>query len=73
MAKDISLKCPVCKARFRSAVICPRCEADLTMEMRTVAKAFLLRQSARKTLIQGDLVQSLNLIRKASRQKKELG
>ncbi len=49
-----SLCCPVCRARFRGAAECSRCGADLTALMVLAAHAYLLRQSARQALRQGD-------------------
>jgi hypothetical protein len=46
--------CPVCRARFRGAVICSRCGADLSAIMMLVASAWRARQAARKWLADGD-------------------
>ena len=73
MTEKASLKCPVCQARFRSETLCSRCGADLTMLMKTAAKAFLLRQAAREAVRQGDLKRFLRLIQQAARQKKDSG
>jgi len=46
--------CPVCRARFRGSSLCSRCGADLTALMLLAAHAYVLRQSARQSLRQGD-------------------
>jgi hypothetical protein len=46
--------CPVCRARFRGSSRCSRCGADLTTVMLLAAHAYVLRQSARQSLAQGD-------------------
>jgi hypothetical protein len=46
--------CPVCRARFRGAVECSRCGADLTAIMSLAAAAWRLRQAARQALAGGD-------------------
>jgi predicted amidophosphoribosyltransferase len=46
--------CPVCRARFRSSSLCSRCGADLTALMLLAAHAYALRESARRSLRQGD-------------------
>ena len=48
------LRCPVCQARFRGSVECPRCGADLGAMMRLAARAYALRQAARQSLRQGN-------------------
>ena len=73
MAEKVSLKCPVCQARFRSVTLCSRCGADLTMLMKTAAKAFLLRQAAREAAHRGELKSFLRLLSQAAREKKDNG
>jgi predicted amidophosphoribosyltransferase len=46
--------CPVCRARFRGSSLCSRCGADLTALMLLAAHAYVLRQSGRQSLRQGD-------------------
>jgi hypothetical protein len=48
------LCCPVCKARFRGVAECSRCGTDLTILMLLTARAYALRQAARKALMLGD-------------------
>ncbi len=48
------LRCPVCQARFRASAECSRCGADLTALMLLAAHAYLLRQTARQSLMQRD-------------------
>jgi len=48
--------CPVCRARFRGAVLCSRCGANLTRVMTLAAAAWTLRQSARRALREGEFV-----------------
>ncbi len=54
-----SAACPVCRARFRSAVTCSRCGADLGPLLVLSARAFRLRQKARTLLREGDFRQAL--------------
>jgi hypothetical protein len=46
--------CPVCRAAFRGAAICPRCGADLAPLMRLAVESWRLRESARQALEMGD-------------------
>ena len=73
MLEDACLKCPVCQARFRAEERCSRCGADLTMLMKTAAKAFLLRQAARKAIRQGALAGFLKFMERAGQQRKDIG
>jgi len=59
------LRCPVCQARFRGAILCLRCGADLTALMRIAAHAYVLRQAARHALLLGDFRAALAAVRKA--------
>jgi predicted amidophosphoribosyltransferase len=52
--RPISLKCPVCNARFRGTVTCSRCGADLEPLMTMVARAWQLRRRAVRALAVGD-------------------
>ena len=52
--RDESPKCPVCQARFRGSGTCSRCGADLDSLMLLVAKAYQLREDARRALQGGD-------------------
>ena len=55
MDDQTSLQCPVCKARFRRVVHCPRCGADLSILMSLASRAYQARRAARRALCQGDL------------------
>lgn len=59
--------CPVCRARFRGAVRCPRCGADLTALMLLSVHAYRLRQQARQALRQGDCSAALARAEQAQR------
>ena len=48
-------RCPVCRARFRGAVECPRCGADLAPLMTLACQAWQARQAARRALASGDV------------------
>lgn len=55
-------RCPTCRAKWRETTTCSRCGADLTQVMRVAAKAWELREQARKALCAGDhTVQALAL------------
>ena len=45
-----SLRCPVCRAKFRGTRECSRCGADLSAIMRLSARAQLYRAVARKSI-----------------------
>ena len=45
-----SLRCPVCRAKFRSTRQCSRCGADLSNLMILSARAQHKRENARKSL-----------------------
>jgi predicted amidophosphoribosyltransferase len=53
-ARNESPKCPVCQARFRGSGTCSRCGADLQSLMLLMAKAYQLREDARRALQAGD-------------------
>jgi hypothetical protein len=57
--------CPVCGARFRGAVTCSRCGADLTALMQLTAQAYHLRQGAREALRRDDTTAAANLAEQA--------
>jgi len=52
--RDEPPKCPVCQARFRGSGTCSRCGADLDSLMLLIAKAYQLREDARRALQAGD-------------------
>ena len=62
---DNVLGCPVCRTRFRGAVTCPRCGADLGAVMALVAQAHRQRSAARTALLAGDPDRALSLAAKA--------
>src|ERR1700761_522050 len=49
-----ALQCPVCRARFRGSRYCSRCGADLADLMRIAARAWRLRNQARRAIRCGD-------------------
>ncbi len=57
--------CPVCQARFRGVAQCSRCGADLTPLMLLTARAYLLRQTARRSLRQGHLKLAMDAVQAA--------
>lgn len=59
--------CPVCRARFRGAVVCSRCGADLTVAMTLVASAWRMRQAARQALAGGDSARAGELASESQR------
>ena len=63
--RDESPKCPVCQARFRGSGTCSRCGADLESLMLLIAKAYQLRQDARRALQAGDYERAQRLASKA--------
>ena len=66
----VAPQCPVCQARFRGSVVCPRCGSDLGLFMGIVARAWALRQRCRKALQAGDLRSALRLAIAARKLKK---
>lgn len=48
------LRCPTCRAPWRGAAPCPRCGTDLAPIMRVAARAWELREEARRALAAGD-------------------
>ncbi len=60
-------KCPVCRAKFRGAVECSRCGADLRPLMRLALEAWKLRSEARRALAAGDLGLALDFAAEAER------
>lgn len=55
------LRCPVCSAKFRGSAACSRCGTDLTLLMRTAARAWVARSQCRAALLAGDLPKALRL------------
>jgi predicted amidophosphoribosyltransferase len=47
-------RCPVCQARFRGAVTCSRCGADLEPLMVLAVKAWRAREDARAAIASGN-------------------
>ena len=47
-----SVRCPVCKARFRGQRQCSRCGADLSRLMLVVGRAYALRRQAKRALLE---------------------
>lgn len=62
---SLANQCPVCQARFRGAVVCSRCGADLGRLMRLAARAWWLREAARAAVATGDFERVLELAAKA--------
>ena len=58
-------RCPVCQARFRGAIMCPRCGADLLPLMQLAMEAWRLRSAARAALSAGEVEQALTLAEQA--------
>lgn len=48
-------RCPICKARLKDALLCPRCGADLTMPLEIEARAESLQQQVVTLLANGEL------------------
>jgi hypothetical protein len=48
------LRCPTCRAAWRSAAACPRCGTDVAPLMRVAVRAWQLREDARRALGAGD-------------------
>ena len=65
MKSEKSLRCPVCRASFRSKAVCSRCGADLTPLMTLAARAYRQRQMARLALHRRDFSQALRLAAEA--------
>lgn len=55
------LCCPVCRAKFRDASICSRCGADLGPLMTRLARAWALRQRARRAARLGQYPRAISL------------
>jgi len=60
-----SPRCPVCQARFRGAITCSRCGADLRPLMFLAARASRLREDARQAILAGDFYEAGELARQA--------
>lgn len=63
----MTLACPVCRARFRGEILCPRCGADLSPLMRLAARSWHARQEARRCLAAGATEQARHRIEIAQR------
>ena len=61
MSTDEKLRCPVCRAMFRSSPECSRCGADLTKLMTIAARSHFLCQAARDALQQDHIDQAKKL------------
>ncbi|MGB7761416.1 MAG: hypothetical protein WBL61_16420 [Bryobacteraceae bacterium] len=59
--------CPVCRAGFRGAAVCPRCGADLTRLMSLAVRASRSRESAREALAAQDWASARKLAGQAQR------
>lgn len=55
-------RCPVCHARFCAEPTCRRCGADLTLLMRTAARAAMLRYDAIDALTAGDFTAARKML-----------
>ena|GEM_PF-2037316 len=64
-ARDESPRCPVCQARFRGSGTCSRCGADLDSLMLLMAKAYQLREGAKRALQAGDCERAQRLASEA--------
>ena len=53
-----SLRCPVCRAKFRGTRQCSRCGADLSKMMTLSASAQRCRENARKSLLAMNFVKA---------------
>ncbi len=60
-------KCPVCRAKFRGAVECSRCGADLRPLMLLAVAAWRYRSQARSALGRGDLGLAFDFASEAER------
>lgn len=62
------LRCPTCRAPWRAAATCARCGTDLLPLMRFAARAYALRESARRALLDPSrAAEALALAREAHR------
>ena len=62
-----SLRCPVCRAKFRGTRECSRCGADLTTLMILSAKARLCRNNARTAIHSGEFEKAHDLATEAQK------
>jgi len=62
-----SLRCPVCKAKFRSTRECSRCGADLSILMSLAARAQFCRENARKAIHSSDFQKAHVLAKEAQK------
>ena len=58
-------RCPVCQARFRAELLCPRCGADLAPLMTLSLQAWRWRKAARQALGEGDFPRAAELAGRA--------
>ena len=65
MRTEMSYRCPVCRAPFRSARECSRCGADLSRVMRVLAEAQICRREAVAAAYAGDFQKARDLAVKA--------
>ena len=61
-------KCPVCGARFRGAIQCSRCGADLAKPMLLALSAWRLRNTVRAAIHSQDYARAITLARAAQAQ-----
>lgn len=60
-------RCPVCRARLRDEVVCPRCGTDLRLSLATERQAQTLEQSAVDWFARGDLRRAEQVLEDALR------
>ncbi len=61
-------RCPTCRVPWRAVMTCPRCGTDLAILMQVAARAWELREAARRALRLGDqTAEALRLAQAACR------
>jgi len=65
MGAETPLRCPVCRAKFRSTRECSRCGADLSIIMTSVAEARICRRNAIKAIDSHDFQKAHDLAKKS--------
>jgi predicted amidophosphoribosyltransferase len=60
-----TIRCPVCKARFRGQRQCSRCGADLSRVMLVLARAFALRRQTKRAILEARYGAACELAEKA--------
>jgi len=65
MGTETPLRCPVCRAKFRSTRECSRCVADLSIIMTIVAEARICRKNAIKAVHSNDFQKAHVLAKKS--------